>query len=578
LYLSSQIRSSEHYNKISILRYAELLSSRTDVMILGLASGMRGDYDEITALQVRLLETANDLRAIPAATGLIRTLEAKVDLVEKFKSLYAVFRNSVRALPVLHRGLREDSLYEAVPPDVKLAEADLEWLLFENIAAIHDNDIPGLQSQLADLETMADFDTIAAIGDWEYLAAHIDKLFAVAPELKRITERLHAQPVSAMVAPLQDLVNAEFYDRLWWSRLAQYCLFALVVILLGLAVTKVVAVWRHKTELESRVVRRTSALVAANAALQREIAEKEAMQSELVQAQKLESIGQLAAGIAHEINTPIQYVGDNTRFLEEAFVSLSNLLRDVKGIAATGAEGRTSEIETAFRTADADFLLHEIPRAITDSIEGTDRVTKIVRALKEFAHPTREKTSQDLNRAIESTATVARNEWRYVANLELELDQDLPQVPCVLSELNQVILNLIINASHAIGSKLGDDRGDEKGTITVRTIRSGDFAEIQVEDSGTGVPAEFVDRIFDPFFTTKEVGRGTGQGLAIAHNVIAEKHGGTISVKNIEGSGARFTIRLPLADIHSVSHDEPDQQRTPGGSVVATFRVPAAAN
>jgi PAS domain S-box-containing protein len=286
--------------------------------------------------------------------------------------------------------------------------------------------------------------------------------------------------------------------------------------------------------------------------LARDITDRKLMESQLAQAQKLESIGQLAAGIAHEINTPTQYVGDNTRFLQDAFQDLSRLLERYAEVpealkAGASAEELRAMMQAAAEEADLEYLAEEIPKAVQQSLEGVERVSKIVRAMKEFSHPgTEEKTAIDINNAIESTITVARNEWKYVADLVTDLDRNLPLVPCLPGEFNQVILNLIINAAHAIADVVGRDSG-ERGTITVSTRYLGDATEIRLADSGGGIPEAIRARIFDPFFTTKEVGKGTGQGLAIARSVIVDKHGGTITFETELGKGTTFVIRLPIA-------------------------------
>jgi PAS domain S-box-containing protein len=282
-----------------------------------------------------------------------------------------------------------------------------------------------------------------------------------------------------------------------------------------------------------------------------DITERKDLEGRLLQAQKLESIGQLAAGIAHEINTPIQYVGDNTRFLEEAFAGFSAHLAAVGDLIASGGNDPALH-ELAARVArareenDIDYLLEEVPKAIRQSLEGIARVADIVRAMKEFSHPSsKEKTPVDINRAIQTTITVARNEWKYVAEMETDLDPALPQVPCLPGEFNQVILNLITNAAHAIAAAAGDG-SKGKGTIRISTRLDGDFAEIRVSDTGTGIPEAIRSRIFDPFFTTKEVGRGTGQGLSLARSIIVKLHGGTIDFQTEVGKGTTFIIRLPL--------------------------------
>ena len=280
------------------------------------------------------------------------------------------------------------------------------------------------------------------------------------------------------------------------------------------------------------------------------ITERLSLERELVQAQKLESIGHLAAGIAHEINTPTQFVGDNVRFLSDSFSDLTAVLDRHRALlvsvkTGTCAPDLIEACEAESRRADLDYLVEEIPKAIAQSTEGVERIAAIVRAMKEFSHPgSDEKTCVDLNKAIETTVTVARNEWKYVADLITDLAPDLPLVPCLLSQFNQVILNMIVNATHAIADVVKGTGG--KGTVTITSRHVEGWAEIRITDSGTGIPEEIQQKIFDPFFTTKEVGKGTGQGLAIAHSVIVDKHQGTITIESEVGRGTTFIVRLPL--------------------------------
>jgi two-component system, NtrC family, sensor kinase len=281
--------------------------------------------------------------------------------------------------------------------------------------------------------------------------------------------------------------------------------------------------------------------------------ERDLMEASLRQAQKLEAVGQLAAGIAHEINTPIQYIGDNIRFIEDSFVGMGQLMQDFQELASAVQKHSISpdllaKVESSTRTVDISYLSQEIPLAVQQSLEGLARVTNIVRAMKEFSHPgTNEKIEVDLNRAIEATVTVARNEWKYVADMEMDLAPDLPKVHCLPSEFNQVILNLIVNAAHAIGDVVDKVEGS-KGLIKICTRQDGNWVEIKVSDSGAGIPESIRHRIFDPFFTTKEVGKGTGQGLAIARSVIVDKHSGTLAFESEIGRGTTFVIRLPTSD------------------------------
>lgn len=267
------------------------------------------------------------------------------------------------------------------------------------------------------------------------------------------------------------------------------------------------------------------------------------------QDQKLQSIGQLAAGIAHEINTPMQFVGDNTRFLSDAFSDLTTLVRTLREAVngLTLAPEVAAALAEAERRADLAFMLEEVPKAITQTLDGVERVTRIVKAMKEFSHPGAEElTATDINHAIESTTIVSRNEWKYVADLRLDLEEGMPAIPVMPGGFNQVILNLVVNAAHAIADVVAGSGG--KGLITISTRDQGEAVQVMVTDTGTGIPEAVRGRIFDPFFTTKEVGRGTGQGLAIARAEIVGKLGGSINLRTAtEGPerGTTFILTIP---------------------------------
>jgi len=283
-----------------------------------------------------------------------------------------------------------------------------------------------------------------------------------------------------------------------------------------------------------------------------DITERRHLEEQLRQAQKLEAIGQLAAGIAHEINTPTQYVGDNTTFVKQSWSAIGDLARAAQRIDQESRTGAISSDATmclrhCIEEADLTYLLEEIPKAIDQSLEGVQRVAKIVRAMKEFSHPgSEEKSALDINRAIETTVTVARNEWKYVSDIETHFDPTLPLVHCHAGEFNQVILNVLINAAHAIRQVVGDGAGG-KGKISIATRQDQDWVEISIHDTGGGIPEAIQSRIFEPFFTTKPVGQGTGQGLALAYTTIVRKHGGRIWFETMSGKGTTFFIRLPIS-------------------------------
>ena len=290
--------------------------------------------------------------------------------------------------------------------------------------------------------------------------------------------------------------------------------------------------------------------VSSVVSILRDLTEQKREEAQRHQGQKMESIGQLAAGVAHEINTPIQFIGDNLRFLGDSFGDLTAVLgAHTKLLESARTNGDLAEAivatDAANKRADVDYLSEEIPKAIVQSLEGVTRVAEIVRAMKEFSHPDQgEKKPTDLNKAITTTLIVARNEYKYVADLITEFDPELPAVPCIVGEFNQVVLNLIVNAAHAIGDVIATAGG--KGVLTVSTKVDGDYVEVRIRDSGTGIPKSARAKIFDPFFTTKAVGKGTGQGLYIAHTVVAKKHGGTLTFETEIGKGTTFIIRLPI--------------------------------
>ncbi len=286
------------------------------------------------------------------------------------------------------------------------------------------------------------------------------------------------------------------------------------------------------------------------------------LERQLAQSRRLESIGQLAAGISHEINTPVQYVSDNTRFVSEtvgqvlaAVAAARSLLDDAPTAAGSDGTGepdpsalagvvdRTREVLT---TPDLAFLESEISSALSQSLEGLNRVSEIVRAMKDFSHPGAGRGEADLSRIVQSTLQVCRNEWKYVAEVQLDLDPALRTVPCYEGELKQALLNIVVNAAHSIEEARNGGATTGMGTITVRTRKQGDWARIMVQDTGTGMTEKTRQRIFDPFFTTKEVGRGTGQGLSVTYAIVVRKHGGSIEVESAPGAGSTFVISLPL--------------------------------
>jgi two-component system, NtrC family, sensor kinase len=300
------------------------------------------------------------------------------------------------------------------------------------------------------------------------------------------------------------------------------------------------------SELESAVEERTRELRASNDALHAEMRQRAQLEGQLALHRKLESIGQLAAGIAHEINTPIQYIGDSLHFLRSACAELMGLEEHYARLVSDDveAEHARAAARAARAAADMDLLRTEIPRACERALGGVDRVAQIVRAMKEFAHPTdADKEPADINAALESALIVANNEYKYVAQLETRLGE-LPEVFCNIGELNQVFLNLVVNAAHAIQAAGHDPTS---GRILVRTELQGEYVVVSIQDNGTGIASSIADKVYDPFFTTKEIGKGTGQGLAIAYAIVVTNHGGTIAFDTRESEGTTFIVRIPVS-------------------------------
>jgi len=282
----------------------------------------------------------------------------------------------------------------------------------------------------------------------------------------------------------------------------------------------------------------------------RDLTELKRAEAELRQAQKLQAVGQLAAGVAHEINTPAQFVGDSLHFLSDSFRDMQNLLGKYrKALAALLADAERervqSELAAAEEAADHEYVSENAPRAFERALDGVARISTLVQAMKEFAHPgNKEKTPTDLNRALTTTLTIAKNEYKLVADVETDFGE-LPPVACISGELNQVFLNLIVNAAHAIADVVSESGG--RGVIRVRTRQNGGQVRIEISDTGGGIPDSVQPRVFEPFFTTKEVGRGSGQGLAIARSVVVEKHGGGLTFESTLGEGTTFAVVLPVS-------------------------------
>jgi PAS domain S-box-containing protein len=295
-----------------------------------------------------------------------------------------------------------------------------------------------------------------------------------------------------------------------------------------------------------------------------DVTDRVRLEMELRHSQKLESVGRLAAGIAHEINTPIQFVGDNVAFLADVFEQLLSLCDTYhtmcqKAAASPLCPADFEQVRQREDAADLDYVRENVPDSIKSTIDGVTRVARIVQSMKAFAHPDRgERTVADINAALRDTLTVATNELKYVASVEVDFGH-IPAVSCFLSDLNQVFLNLLVNAAHAIKDVVG--KSGQRGLIRVRTYQERSHVVVAIGDTGSGIPPAIRGKIFDPFFTTKGVGKGTGQGLALAHSVVVEQHGGSITFETEPGRGTTFFVRIPSTIPEGVSKERHDGQQ-----------------
>jgi signal transduction histidine kinase len=456
-------------------------------------------------------------------------------LLERFKSENALLRNSIDYFPSAvaatlgraHDPALVNEINDLRGSTLGLALADREFSK-EMQRKATDNILSMTRGKLSqDDQRLVDL-----------MLAHARAIAVHKGETDGLLKQLLSLPIGETRKAFATRYDRAFAAAEHRSRFFGHFVSALSLLLLGSVAYAGIGLQRAAASLGRSNERLELAVKERTSELEGEMARRTHIELELRQAQKLEAVGQLASGIAHEMNTPIQYVGDSIYFLRQAFDDIMRLVDGYQAAHPSNGAG-----PPACEDVDLEFLRAEVPEAFERTADGTRQVASIVQAMKTFAHTSVEKVPVDLNAAIENTLVVARNEYKYVADLALELGP-LPDVTCNAGGVRQVLLNLIVNAAHAIADK--NAGSDTRGTIRIRTELGEQQVLIAIADTGGGIPEGIRDRIFDPFFTTKEPGRGSGQGLAISQRIVTQ-HGGKLWFQTELGMGSTFFVQLPTA-------------------------------
>jgi signal transduction histidine kinase len=560
--------ASGYFENVARLRQIKQLDAQWELDALKSKLGMNQSYDPLVdplpllhALPHQLGASAapqhragaEELAASVAA--LERELARKAALIESFKSHNAVLRNSMSFLPVAADDIA------ALAAKARLARTEgavrkllLQTMMVEDGAVV---DRAGLERQLAALAALAAApEQLPAelAGSLRLFVLHVRTVLRECQQVANLLERIEEAPTAIHLDRIGALLNREQERNT--LQMQQHRL-NLLLLSAALAVLLLYAAWRlvrshaiinsfngqllqANEGLEGAVRERTGELLRANGLLQTEIAERKQLEGRLVQSEKLASIGQLAAGVAHEINNPLGFLASNADMLEQYLERLFEMLalyQDAEP-ALDAVPGLAARLQEHRARLDLEFLREDIPVMLAESRDGMARVSKIVQSLKDFSRTDslRQWEWADLHRCIDSTFNIIASEVRKVAEVRKEYGA-LPEVECMPSQLNQVIMNLLVNASHAVGPR--------RGLITIRTGAADGQGWIEVEDDGCGIPDDVLPRIFDPFFTTKAIGKGTGLGLSLSYGIV-QNHHGRIDVQTATGAGSRFRVTLPL--------------------------------
>ncbi|QJQ20674.1 histidine kinase [Pseudomonas sp. SK] len=517
--------------------------------------------------QFHKLEGHHQKTAMPAWQTAIRdyqqAFDDKVLLVSRFKTHNAILRNSLAFLPAaadviqVHLGQLVDAdtqrlrritsdTYDLMLSSLEFAQTTTDDKAADILVGLNDL---AVNKERLPVDFQVPIDTISK---------HIELILREQPKVDQLLEAIEAVPIAERLDAIAQMLDRDEQAALLAAQ--RYHFYLLVFSTLLVLLLLYMGVWLMRSyaeinrvnralvsandELEQRVERRTQALGQASAALQREMDERRLLENQLVQSEKLASLGQLAAGVAHEVNNPIGFVSSNLGALDDYFGRLQNMLKayaDAENTLIPKSLG--AELAKLRTEIELDYLLEDIPALIRESKDGISRVARIVKDLKDFSRVDASQDWQlaDLQQGIESTLNIVASELKHKADLVKDY-QPLPQVECLPSQINQVMMNLLVNATQAIGA--------ERGKITLRTGANDEWVWIEVADNGCGIPAESLQKIFDPFYTTKPVGQGTGLGLSLSYGII-KRHGGEIHVASEVGVGTTFRVELPIRQARS---------------------------
>jgi two-component system, NtrC family, sensor kinase len=558
---ASDYQPADHFIDVATLRQLKEVDEDWESDMMKLRIGMLRNYDGLSPSQAevaalpRQLASLSSVRAAaevpglaPAIDGYRQALGAKLELVEAFKTHHAVLRNSLSFLPQAAYALFAELPADAWPTIRKILVPTIVYGEGGN-----EDDLPDIAQAIDELRGMQPHLPPPASQRLDIFVSHARTVLREAYQVGVLMQRFDTVTTAPHLDRIETLLNANQQRAARQAQRHRQLLLLFAAALTGLLLYAAGRLIRSHSiigrvnrqlqqandELEARVAARTAELAGANASLQAEIAERCSLESRLVHSEKLASIGQLAAGVAHEINNPLGFLSSNFGTLEEYLQNLFDMLGSYESAERAGFAPLSTRGLAARRTElQLEFLRQDIPVLMAQSRDGMNRVSRIVQSLKDFSRDGSRQDWQwaDLHQGIDSTLHIIASELRNVAVVRKEYGK-LPPVECRQSELNQVFLNLLVNASHAVAP--------QRGEIVIRSGVDGGDAWVEVADNGCGIPPEVLPRIFDPFFTTKPVGKGTGLGLSVSHGIV-RSHGGRIEVQTAPGQGTTFCVILPL--------------------------------